>query len=211
MLGWLQGLFGLFTGGLAAIWNAIVQVLQNIVNWTQQNLSDLYNRYNNLYVGLFRLSAYISNFITQTYVPTIAWLQGSIRLTVSWAQNNFVSLRGDLNAEHSFAANGIGSARSFAQGLFSGFVKWVIGTIFGPLSRDVATVLGWILKEGAFLFDLLTHPDKLIKLLITYILSALITLISLFAKPLFLFFLAHWKSMIPELMTIIEDIIITVL
>lgn len=211
MPSWLQGLFNLFGGGLAAIWNAFVNVIRTVESYLEQKTAQAQNLANNVYAGLFNLSAYIARFINNTYLPREQWIDGAFRL-VDVALVNEAQARKNADTDtRNWAGQQVDSARSFAQSLFNGFIKWILSTIFGPLSKDVATALDWILHEGAMILDLILHPEKLIKLLWAFIFASWLQFLVKFGPIVAAYLLRMWRPILPVVVTTLEDILTHIL
>lgn len=211
MLGWLGGLIGLFTGGLSAIWNAFVNVIRTVEGQSEQRDMGLQSEYNNLYAGLFRLSAYTTAFVNRTFSPWAKWVDGAIFNLSAYMNSNFAQVRNDIANTRSWASGQISAARSFAESLFTGFIKWIISTIFGPLSKDVAQALNWIFHEGAMILDLITHPEKLLKLLWVFIFGSWVTFLVKFGPIIAAWLLRMWKPILPVVVNVLEDILTHIL
>ena len=211
MPSWLTGLLNLFGGGLSAIWNAFVNVIRSVDGYLEQRINQVQGFANNLYAGLFRLSAYITNFINRTYIPREQWIDGEFRLT-SLAIITEIQNRKNADTDiRNWTNSQVSGARSFASSLFSGFVKWIISTIFGPLSKDVASVLDWILHEGAMLLDLITHPEKLLKLLWAFLFGSWLAFLLRYGPVVAAYLLRMWKPILPVVVQTLEDILTHVL
>lgn len=209
MLGWLGSLIGFFSGGLQKIWDTFVNVIRTLDGWVEAQLKYLNSRCDSLYSGLWHLSFYISNFVGKSYVPTIERIDANIRATQQAERKDYLQLRDAVNVDHTWTVGQLSSLSAYALSLFTGLVKWIISSIFGPLSRDIASALAWIAREGAYVFDLLTHLDKLANLLIAFLWSGWIGLFKQYAKPLVAYMIQHMRGLAPLFLSVLEDILVS--
>ena len=207
MLGWLDSILNFFTGGLKDIWNKLIGVVRTLAGWTQNNISALQARYNQLFLGEWNLSTWIANFVNRTYNPRQIWIDAQLRNLANQERNDANGLRNDILGLKAYVTGQFDAESLFIAGKIAGLIKWVLTSVFGPLLSDVTHALAWIAKEGAYVLDLLTHRDKLAELLIGWLWIGWIGLFTKFFKPLVIYVLQRWKSLIPVIIPIIEDII----
>lgn len=211
MWGWLGSLIGFFSGGLQKIWDTFINVIRTLDGWVERQLSYLNGRCNALYVGIWDMSFYIANFIHQSYVPNIQRIDNNVRNTQLREHADYVQLVNAINTDRQWTSGQLARLAAYALSLFTGLIKWVLSAVFGPLSRDIARALAWIGKEGAYVFDLLTHLDKLANLLIAFLWTGWLALFRRYAKPVVAYIIQHIRGLVPEFLAVMEDIIATLL
>lgn len=207
MLNWLAGLLGFVTGAFQSLWNDIISVIRSVDGYLEKRIDNLQVQVNALIAGEWHLSAYIANFVSGAYANFVGWVEIRTGLMIVDYTAKFSRAETDLRSTQSWVSSLISAAESLARSLFGNLTKWIISTIFGPLSRDIATALGWILKEGAYLLDLITHPEKLIALVLHYLFGVWVMLLIKYGPLAFAYGLKHWKSFLPTILTVTEDII----
>jgi hypothetical protein len=207
MLGWISGLIGFISGAFRQLWDDIISVIRNVDGYLEARIGNLQNQVNALIAGEWHLSSYIANFISGPYANFIGWVQVRTGLMIVDYNNKFRQQQSELNSTRSWVSGLVGAAEALARSLFGNLTKWIISAIFGPLSRDIAMALGWILKEGAYLLDLITHPEKLIALILRYLFGVWVSLLIRYGPIVFAYGLKHWKSFLPTILTVTEDII----
>jgi hypothetical protein len=211
MLGWISSLLGFVTGAFQQLWDDLINIIKSVDGYLEGRVNNLQNQMNAVIAGEWNLSRYIANFVNGPYTNFVRWTENRTDSIVNYVNVKYNALAGDINQTRSWTSGLVSGAEALARTLFGNLTKWIISTIFGPLSRDIATALGWILKEGAFLLDIITHPDKLIALILHYIFGLWVTLLIKYGPLAFAYGLRHWKSMLPTFLTVIEDIIFHVL
>lgn len=211
MLNWLGGLLGLVTGAFQQLWDDLVNVVRNVDGYLENRIANLQAQVNALIAGEWHLSGYISSFITGPYNNFVGWVQIRTGLMITDYTGKYNKLVSEINSQRSWTASLVSAAESLAQSLFGNLTKWIISTIFGPLSRDVASALGWILKEGAYLLDIITHPEKLLALILHFIFGIWVQLLVKYGPIAFAWGLRNWKSALPTILSVVENIIDNVL
>lgn len=207
MLGWLSGLLGLVTGPFRQLWDDLINIIKSVEQFLENRQNVQQNDMNAVIAGLFRLSAYIVNFINGPYTNFVHWTENRTDALAAQEARNYNALAGDINQTRSWAAGLIGAAESLARSLFGDLTKWIIGTIFGPLSHDIATALGWIANEGAMLLDLILHPEKLISILLKYLFGLWVELLVKYGPIVVSYGIKHWKMFLPVILRVLEEII----
>lgn len=211
MLNWLAGLLGFVSGAFRQLWDDLIGIIRNVDGYLESRIANLQAQVNALIAGEWHLSDYIASFITGPYTNFVRWTQKRTSDLAVQERDDYNRLVGNINQTRSWASSLFSAAESLAQSLFGGLTKWIISTIFGPLSRDIATALGWILKEGAYLFDIITHPEKLIALILRFIFGIWVSLLIKWGPIAFAWGLRNWKSILPTILSVIEHIIDTVI
>lgn len=207
MLGWLESLLGFVGGALKTLWDDLINIIRNVDGYLEQRINNIQAQVNALISGEWNLSSYIANFVNGPYTNLVRWTQSRTNALDQQERNDFNRLADGINSTRSWTASLVSAAESLAHLLFGNLTKWIIGAIFGPLSHDIATALGWIGKEGAYLLDIILHPDKLLSLILHFLFGMWIQLLVKWAPVVFAYGLRHWKSMMPTILNVVEEIL----
>lgn len=211
MLGWLESIIDFFGGGLSAIWHAFLSVIKTVYN-------DMFGRFNNLasfvnaiYAGLWRLSKYTADFVNGSYRNFVFWTENQFSQTNNREQRDYNYLVSIINKISRQASTDITIIQQTEKSDIAALIKWIISQIFGPLRTLIGQALNWITHEGAFLYDLLTHLEKLADLLIGFLWSGWLVLFRKYAPQLVKYVLHNWRAIAPDIAHVLEDIISSVL
>jgi phage-related protein len=207
MPGWLAGLIGFFSGAFRELWNAVINVIRTLDGYLERRINAVQTQVNALIAGEWHLSFFISDFISGPFASFVKWTQVRTATIITYFDGKYNDLARNINDIRSWVPGLVAAAEALARSLFGQLLKWVIDTIFGPLSRDIAKALGWIFKEGAWILDVLTHPEKLIALVLHYLFGAWVTFAIRYGPVMVSYGLRHWKTLLPTLLNIIENII----
>lgn len=171
------------------LWNDAATDVNNLYNYIVASIkSDLAYAFS-VYVTLL---AYVGNTVTSIY----KWTTSELSSLESWALGLINQVIGYLQ-----------TLENWATAQFASLITWINTEIIQPIWTAIETAANWIEVYGAFVVNLLTHPELLAQLLGKYILSTWISLGRQFAKPFFSWFLANALSLIPDFEGILEDII----
>jgi hypothetical protein len=114
---------------------------------------------------------------------------------VTWSEVNFATVIQDMNKEHSWAAGEFTRVELAIIADVLKLTEWVLSAVFAPLDSLVMQALGWIEKEGAYIWNLITHPELLLKLLGSWLWLSFVDLLKAYSGPI-----ANWllHSMLGE-------------
>lgn len=211
MLNWIKSLLNIAVGDLDALWRKVLSVITTIWNNLWGYVQDLYRNVVQLADDIRRLSSSLSSWIARTYNGFVRWTENTFNSVIRWADNELSSIRHDLSSLISWAQKEFDYGLHYAEHLVDDARSWVINDVWNPLFHDISVALGWIGKEGAFMYALLTHPDKLADLLIGYGTRSWLTLFRKYGKTLIALGMSSWRSATPDIVSILEDIISSLL
>lgn len=207
MPGWLRDIVNFFGGGLAAIWHAFLNVINAVYQLLSGDIGNVLRYANALAAALRSLSTAFSDFVTFYYAPFVRWTEQTFNAQAKRESDDYNRLVAFINALSHRATQDVTIVQEGVQSDIAALIRWILSAIFGPLSREIAQALGWIAKEGAYVFDLLTHLEKLADLIIAFLWSGWLLLFKKYAKQLVAFVLHNWRAWLPGVLPVIEDII----
>lgn len=207
MFNWLKGIYNGTVGALSTIekWivgalNAVYSYLGNLISqlWTsvQQILGSVGQYIDKLEKSLYSLYSLVQWVITKG-IPDLA----------NWAASELAKLADYAKGVYNWALSELGRIESWALGELDKLAQWVLRNVWDPLWNAIASAVKWIENEGAYVYYLVTHPDKLAQLLAEYALSQWLNLGRRFAKPFIKWLVHNIIAEVPTVSSIIEDII----
>lgn len=186
---WLAGainaVYSYFGGLINQIWSGISVLsnsLDSFVKWVENGISDLYH---------------LAQWIIDVGIPRI----------VNWAENELAKLASYLAQLRDWAISELKSLGNWALGELNKLAQWVLKNVWDPLWNAVSGVIRWVQKEGAYVYYLITHPDKLAAILGQYVLANAMSLGRKFAKPFVKWLVHNMVREVPSIASVIEDII----
>lgn len=207
MLGWLLGLLNIITGPLKALWNDVVSLVTTVWKWTAHIADTLYHDILSVYGDVVRLSDGIAHWISSVYGHFVKWVENEFNAVIRFFSNAITDIRNWISDASRWLTKAFDDVYHFITAIVTDVRSWVLQDIWNPLFSAISGAIRWIEHEGAYVFDLVTHPEKLVLLLIAYIWSAWLDLFRKFTKPIIGWLLANWKSVIPDIESVIEDIL----
>jgi phage-related protein len=211
MLGWLNGLLGLFTGTFSAIWKSVVSLVTSVYQWLEAEVTTLRNDLNSLWSDVSRLADEMASFVDRTYNTFVTWVSKTLDDVVKWAESAIAVVQHYADDILSWASQEFDYILKWVPSLIGDLEQWAIQHIWDPLYNSVSGAVNWIEHEGASIYDLVTHPDRLTQFILAYVWSAWLDLFRQFAKPIVSYILNSLRGNIPDLISVIEDIITSVL
>lgn len=207
MLGWLTSLVGIVTGVFKGLWNDVVSLVTSVYHWFTSEIETVYHDALVAIDGVNHLASAVSNFVSRTYDTFTRWVANEFHTVEVWTSRIVGDAEKYAEDVYGWAVRSVDSLVHQIESAVNSITRWVLANIWNPLYRDITSAIHWIEHEGAFAYDLLTHPEKLVALLIGYIWASWLKLARQYSRPLLAFFLSQWRSATPDLMAIIEDVI----
>lgn len=203
---------------LKSIFNGGKGVLTDIEKWLAGAITAVYSFFNNLIDQIWSalrilgnsittFAGWVESGITDLY-HLIRWvIDVGIPRVLQWAESELAKLASYLSQLRDWAISQLEKLGQWALSELNKLTQWVLKNVWDPLWNAITGAIRWIEKEGAYVYYLITHPDKLAAVLAQYILSNIMMLGRRFAKPFVRWLLHNMISEIPSISSIIEDII----
>lgn len=207
MPGWLQAIANFFTGGLSGIWHAFLNVINVVIGQDNRNVNAVLNYARSIANALNSLSRAFSDFVTYYYAPFVNWVENTFNAQARRENDDYNRLVNFINGLSRQTNQNFTVVQNGVQSDIAALIKWILSTIFGPLSAEIARALAWIAKEGAYVFDLLTHLEKLADLILAFLFQGWLLLFRKYLKEIVSFVARNWQSWLPGILPVIEDII----
>lgn len=208
---WIKGLFHWGVSSVTDVWNKFISVISAVYSYISSIDSAIWSEFTSLWHSFTTYLSAVETWTSSLYNAVFAWAENALSNTINWASKEISSLGRDISSVVSWASSLINAIRAWVSSLISDLESWVIHNIYDPLLRSVTDALGWIVKEGYYAYNLLTHPDLLAKLLAKYLWSALFDIPKRYAGAI-----AHWLvhqmlNMAGPIGSVLEDIISSII
>lgn len=211
MLNWLDSVWNAFTGGLSSIWHSIVNLFKSIWSWIERAVGilehDIAIVYHDILSFAHSVEVWATRAIDNLYNLAKSWVNDVTRWAVAWF-DRIIKYADDI---WSHVVQIYNEVIHYIDGLYNSIVHWIITEIWDPLDRAITGAINWIEREGAYVYDLLTHPDKLVTLIEAYLWKSWLSWMRALAIPITVLILSSFRSLIPDLMSIAEDVLDRVL
>jgi hypothetical protein len=207
MPGWLSAIVNFFGGGLSAIWHAFINVINIVLSIINGNYNRQSNYSNKIAAALNSLTKSFVDFVVFAYNPFVNWVNQTVKALAKRESDDYNRLVNFINGLSHKASQDITIVQDNLSSDIAGLIKWILSVLLPPILRDIATALAWIAKEGAYVFDLLTHLEKLADLILAFLFKGWLVLFRKYSKPIVTFVIRNWRSWLPGVLPVIEDII----
>lgn len=209
-------------GFLRNIWNAITSDITAVYHWVLKTIAAVYSYFDRLINAVEKwtidlvdnvenFAKQILSFAESVYNFARAIVTVTIRDLINWAAEAIDTLTKYAEDVYNFVVQWIARIIAYIQHTVSDVISWIMKNIWDPLWRDITGAINWITHEGAFIYDLITHPDKLVALLAHYLWVSYLDLIKKFAAPIAKWLLHSMESMAGEFADVLEKIIAAML
>lgn len=207
MLNWLTSLFSNPIADLKAAWkwltgaiSAVYSYFDNLINQLEDALNWLERHINQYVSDIYKAIQYAWNAVQ--WVITVG-----IPQLAKWAENEIAKAYNYAVGVYHWILSEIGRLENWALGELNKLYQWVLRNVWDPLWNTVKSIVQWIEREGAYVYYLITHPDKLALLLGKYILASWMGLASKYGKIVARWILHNALSDGAWLANFLEDII----
>lgn len=207
MLNFLSQVVHLITGAINDVKNWIIRIIQAVYSFIASEFDalsrELVNVWDKLYafiasVEQFAVSVYdtVSNAIVKVYHDILQWASDAINFVYTYVKDLYQLVVGWID-----------EIRSALVKLWDDIVGWVIKEIWDPLYNFVSGAIHWIEHEGSYIWNLITHPELLAKLLGHYLWVSWLGLIRYYGKPIGRWLMHGMFSLSGELADLLETFI----
>jgi len=207
VLAFLKGIAGLVTGVFSGLWHDVVSLVTTVYNDIVGSIGDVIRYADGIYDDLVTLSRNVADFVDREYDAFVAWVRNEFNDIVKSLEHDISDVENYAEDVYHWALTQLDTIAKYAYGIIDNVTKWVISDIWDPLYNNISGALSWIGNEGAYLYDLVSHPDKLVDFIISYIWSAWLSLFRQYAPQLISYVLSNWQATIPDIASVLEDII----
>jgi hypothetical protein len=173
---------------LRKLWHDFVHVISDVEKWILKLIHAVYSFVNRLFHELARavndvwkslvaFSRAVRKYVHQVYVFALWIVQHAIPDVIHWALRNMDIILRYAEGIARWAAGWIARIYNDLAHAISDLERWVISNVWGPLFDAIGQAWDWITHEGFYAWNLITHPELLIKVLAAYLWSSWLGLI----------------------------------
>ncbi|MGH9436815.1 MAG: hypothetical protein ACRD22_02730 [Terriglobia bacterium] len=207
MLGFISRIYHDIIGDIHAVTAWVLRIIQAVYSYVD-NLFRIAERYAlDVWRALDAFARSVDRYVADVYRT----LKGAILIVyhdiIRWATSAFNELRNAFDYLDRTLAKTIDFFTKWITRIYHDITSWVVRDIWDPLYRSVSGALNWIANEGAYIYDLITHPEKLVKLLGSYLWSAWLDLLRGYARPVARWLMHAMMGLAHELTDLIERIL----
>lgn len=211
MLNFLKGLWNFFSNPIEEIWHKILNLFAAVYGYFDRLFTTLGHDIALVWDTLTQFAASVARFVTHEVTYLIGFIRNEANAITRWTLKLIDSAISDIKNLGLWTLHQLDRLANAIDAATKALVSWIIQNIYDPLMRDIRSALSWITGTGAELWDLVSHPDKLAAWLAVYILKAWLSILRRWAVPITSYILHSARLLIPDLVSILEDVISKVL
>lgn len=211
MLAFLQRIWNDFTSGLEHVYHWVLNLIAVVYSYINRLFNALASEVLSVWHQLQHFADAVGKWVTQEVAYLIKFIETSYHDLLHWASVAIHDVASYAETVYHWALKEFDYVTHWVSTVVNAVVNWVIKNIWQPLYDGLTTALNWITREGAYVWDIITHPEKLAAILAAYLLKSWLFIIRTWAKPIASYILRHAMSLIPDLVSILEDAISKVL
>lgn len=195
---------------ITSIWNylkSIPKAFASVITWAENGFDNLVRDVEDLYIDIVTYAQQDINYAYGLYKILVSYIQGEFSDLYNWALNNYLDVLHYAEDVYTYAINSFINLEKWASNEIGDVISWVERDVIDPFLDAIDGLLNWIDTYGAFMLNLLTHPELLAELIAKYLLGAWLSLGRQFAVPFFKWFYHSAMSYAPDFADILEEII----
>ncbi len=169
MLNWIYSLFRQSMSGLTQLWNWVVSAFSAVYSYIDIEIRMIEREAIDAWNYAYQLFQAADRFAQQIYVALGDALTQIYRDIISWVTRVWNDVYTYAVGVYRQLVKWAGYLGALIIRLERDIVAWVLKNIWDPLYRDITGAINWIGKEGAYIWNLVTHPDLIVKLLGHYL------------------------------------------
>lgn len=205
-----MGVINTILNGISNLWNyvkSLLASLNSVITWADGWFDDIWNTITGLYTYIYDGLVNDLNYAFSLYIALVNWSDNTVAGIYVWATKELNSISSAVNGWVNTLIRYIDDVETWAAQQLAAMLLYIYNTYIAPIWNAVQGAINWIGTYGAFILNLLTHPELLAELLGKYLLSVWSTLATQYALPFFKWFVASAMSYVPDITSILEDII----
>jgi phage-related protein len=211
VLNFLKTIWNLFTGGVSDIWHYILNLFAAVYNYVDRYVNALAHDITSVYDSLVKFSDSVAHWVTVHIDDLTGLIKSSFENLEKWALGAINDVRNWAVDAYKWTVNEFNAVLKWASDTFNSLRTWIIQHIWQPLDTAISGALDWISKYGRYVWDVISNPEKLAALLATYLLKSWLFILGQWADPIVRFILQRARGLIPDVISLLEDVIDRVL
>lgn len=207
MLSWLASIGKILLGDINAVKNWVIRAVAAVYTWLEARVTWLATWISD--VEKWAASAINSTIRFINTVYSYAVHLGTVVL-----RDIYNVLAAAINAAENLIRwvyhellTGIDTLEKWAVAAFNATRRWVLTEIWNPLFRLMSGAILWIERDGYFLYDLVTHPEKLTAYIGHWLWVTWLDLLRKYSRPVAKWLFGHMLGYAVEFAHIVESVI----
>lgn len=211
MFGIIKWVEHFFSSTISAIERWILKAIHAVYSFITRLFDDLRRAVNDVWTALVNFGRSVDKFLAR--VVTFAnWIVTKLVPSVlHWALRNFDALIRDLRGVVDWIGKWLTRLYNDIVSAVRNITKWVITHIWNPLFNAIMVAWHWITHEGYYVWNLLTHPELLMKIIGSYLWTNFLGLIKHYSVQIARWLIHSMLSLANEFADVLESIIANML
>ena len=211
MLNFLKSLWGFFSNPIEALWHEILNIISSVYSYFDSLISSIERDLAQAWHAFSAFADSVGRWVTHEVDSLINLIASDFKAIVKWAGNLIGDALAYAKSGYQWALRQLDNLSKFVSSTANSIVRWVVANIWQPLDNYITSAINWIDRYGSKVWDLVSNPEKLVAWIASYLLRAWLKLLTIWAVPITAFILQRARLLIPDLVSIIEDVITKVL
>lgn len=207
MIGIIKRIINYIAGDVRAVERWVLHGLDAAYSYVDRVFRQVWSALSADWKALVKLADSVGKFAIQVYRYAKWIVAVYIRNVIRWAQRLYDTLRKYAIGVYRFAVKWVDYVIKLVARTVGDITGWVIRDIWKPLHDFIAQAWHWVTHEGAYVYGLITHPDRLAGLLAHWIWISWISVTSKYARPIARWLLHQMPGMAHDVIDVFERIL----
>lgn len=207
MLNLIKNIWNQFTSGLATVYHWVLNTIAALYSYVNRLFDDISKYAVGVYDALQSFAHSVDVWVTRTVASIFAFIKSEATAIVRWAVKELAALRSYAIDVYEWALRSFDYLDHWISSQIDALTRWVIANIWNPLFNDVRSLFAWVGQYGAWLWDMVSNPQRLVAWLSRYLLSAWLNIMGRWAAPILSFFIRQAYRAIPDIVALLEEAI----
>lgn len=211
MLGIIQRILHILSGAITDAEKWVLKLIHAVYSYVNKLFYDLRKAVTDVWRSLVRFSRAIEKYAVRVYMFARWIVTKYVPAVIHWTLRELNTLLNDIKSLASWAEKWVIRLYNDILSAIRSITGWVIAHIWTPLFNAITIAWHWITHEGYYVWNLLTHPDLLMKVIGSYLWMNSLALLKHYARPIAKWLVHQMLNMQGEIADVLESIIANML
>jgi hypothetical protein len=211
MLGFINSIWHKFTGAISEVYHWVLGIIAAVYSYVDRLWRILEADYFSVYHALLNFSRDVARWVTATVDGIFRTMGRLFHDVYVWAARIIDDVRSFAVHAYQWTVRTFDWILAKLGAAITDLVRWIVQHIWDPLYNGIMSAIHWITKYGLYVYDVISHPEKLMALLAHWLALAWLDILKRWALPISRFILNQTRRLAPDFISILEDVISKVL
>lgn len=211
MFGIISKIIHYITGVVSSVEKWVLRGIDAVYHFVTRLFHELRRAVNGVWKSLVDFGKAVDKFLNRLVTFALWIVRKYVPSVIHWALRNFDALLRDIRGVIDWAGKWITRIYNDLVSAVRDLTSWIIAHIWTPLFDAITTAWHWITHEGYYVWNLVTHPELLMKVIGAYLWSNFLGLLKHYSVPITRWLIHGMLSLSNDVADVLESIIANML